>query len=209
MPPAAPTGPAELAGVVRQALADAGLPDREPQFERPRQREHGDWATNVALTLAKPVGRPPREIAQDIADRLVLPDDVDRVVIAGPGFINIHLSHAALEQVVAAVVHQGSAWGRATHDEVRRANVEFVSANPTGPLHVGAGRWAAAGDAIANLLEATGWEVHREYYLNDAGNQLELFGRSVAAVAVLRRLVAGERLPRRLHHRAGAEPAPR
>ena len=183
MAAAAPTGPAELGAVIRQALADAGLPDREPTFERPRQREHGDWATNVALTLAKPVGRPPRQIAEEIAERLLLPDDVDRVVIAGPGFLNFHLSHAALEQIVAAVVTQGTAWGRTRHDGVRRANVEFVSANPTGPLHVGHGRWAAAGDAIANLLEATGWEVQREYYLNDAGNQLELFGASVAAIA--------------------------
>ena len=183
MPPAAPTGPADLAGIVRQALADAGFPDREPEFERPRLREHGDWSTNVALTLAKPVGKPPREVAQAIADRLVLPADVERAEIAGPGFINFHLSHAALEQVVAAVVAQGSAWGRSRDDTIRRANVEFVSANPTGPLHVGSGRWAAAGDAIANLLEATGWEVQREYYLNDAGNQLELFGASVAAAA--------------------------
>ena len=183
MPPAAPTGPAELAAVIRQALADAGLPDREPAMERPRQREHGDWATNVALTLAKPVGRSPREVAESIVDKLVLPEDVDRVVIAGPGFINIHLSHAALEQVVVAAVKQGTAWGRTRATETRRANVEFVSANPTGPLHVGAGRWAAAGDAIASLLEASGWEVHREYYLNDAGNQLALFGESVAAAA--------------------------
>ena len=182
MPAAAPSGPAELGAVVRQALADAGLPDRTPTFERPRQRDHGDWATNVALTLAKPVGRSPREIAEMIVDKLVLPSDVESVNIAGPGFINIHLSHAALEQIVLACVSQGDAWGRTRQGEGRRANVEFVSANPTGPLHVGAGRWAAAGDALASLLEATGWEVNREYYLNDAGNQLDLFGASVAAV---------------------------
>ena len=183
MASAAPTGPAELAAIVSQALVDAGLPSRDPTFERPRQREHGDWSTNVALTLAKPVGRPPREVAQSIADKLVLPDDVVRCEIAGPGFLNFHLSHAALQQVVVAAVKQGNAWGRSRAGDVRRANVEFVSANPTGPLHVGAGRWAAAGDAIANLLEATGWEVHREYYLNDAGNQLALFGESVQAAA--------------------------
>jgi arginyl-tRNA synthetase len=184
MPAAAPSGPAELAAVFRQALADAGLPDREPVFERPRQREHGDWATNVALTLAKPVGRAPRDIAQEIVDRLVLPDDVDRIVIAGPGFINVHLSHAALEQVVVAAVEQGSAWGRTERGgEVLRANVEFVSANPTGPLHLGHGRQAALGDSIAALLEATGWEVTREYYFNDAGRQMRLFGESVAAAA--------------------------
>ncbi len=183
MAAAAPTGPAELAAVFRQALADAGLPDRKPAFERPRQREHGDWATNVALTLAKPVARPPREIADMIVDRLVLPDDVDRVVIAGPGFINIHLSHAALQQVVVAAVTQGTAWGRRSAEDVPRANVEFVSANPTGPLHIGHGRQGAIGDAIAELLEATGWDVTREYYFNDAGRQMRLFGESVAAAA--------------------------
>ena len=183
MPTAAPTGPAELAGIVRQALADAGLPDREPTFERPRQREHGDWATNVALTLSKPVAKSPRDIAQSVLDKLVLPDDVERVEIAGPGFLNFHLSHAALESIIVAAVRQGTAWGRSRSGAGRRVNVEFVSANPTGPLHVGAGRWAAAGDAMASLLEATGWEVTREYYLNDAGNQLELFGASVAAAA--------------------------
>jgi arginyl-tRNA synthetase len=183
MAPAAPTGPAELEGIVRQALVAAGLPERDATFERPRQREHGDWATNVALTLAKPVGKPPREIAEAIAGTLVLPEDVARVEIAGPGFLNFHLSHAALEKVVRSAVRRGSAWGRSNKADGRRANVEFVSANPTGPLHVGAGRWAAAGDAIASLLEATGWEVTREYYLNDAGNQLALFGESVAAAA--------------------------
>jgi arginyl-tRNA synthetase len=182
---AGPSGPDQLAGAVRRALADAGMPDREPEFERPRNRAHGDWSTNVALALAKPVGRPPREIAQMVVDKLVAPDDVEGVELAGPGFINFHLSHAALEAIVTAAVTQGPAWGRSGPRDglARRANVEFVSANPTGPLHVGAGRWAAAGDAIAALLDATGWEVTREYYINDAGNQLELFGQSVAAAA--------------------------
>ena len=179
----APTGPAQLAVVVRKALADAGLPDREPTFERPRQREHGDWSTNVALTLAKPVGQPPRDIAQAIVDHLDVPDDVAEVTVAGPGFVNFRLSHAALERIVRAAVTQAEAWGRAAGESRGRVQVEFVSANPTGPLHVGAGRWAAAGDAIANLLDAAGWEAQREYYLNDAGNQLELFGQSVLAVA--------------------------
>ena len=182
MPPAAPSGPAELAVAFRKALSDAGLPDRELAFERPRQREHGDWATNIALTLAKPVGRPPRDIAATIIEHLAPPPDVERVEIAGPGFVNVHLSHGALEQVVRSAVRRGPAWGRTTGAEVvQRAQVEFVSANPTGPLHVGAGRWAAVGDAIASLLEATGWEVSREYYFNDAGTQMRRFGESVAA----------------------------
>jgi arginyl-tRNA synthetase len=174
-------GPEVLAGLVRSALAAAGLPDRVAAFERPRQREHGDWATNVALTLAKPVGKPPREIAQMILDHLQLPDAVEGAELAGPGFINFRLAHGAFELVLREAVHQGSEWGRTTAAQPERVNVEFVSANPTGPLHVGAGRWAAAGDAIANLLAAVGHLVQREYYLNDSGNQLDLFGASVAA----------------------------
>jgi arginyl-tRNA synthetase len=177
------TGPAELAGLVRRALAAAGLPDREPTFERPRQREHGDWATNVALTLAKPVGRPPREVAAAIVAHLEATADVERVEVAGPGFLNFHLAHGTLQSIVRTAVHLGPAWGRtaAPDGQTRSVNVEFVSANPTGPLHVGAGRWAAAGDAIANLLAATGHAVAREYYLNDIGNQMDLFGASVLA----------------------------
>ncbi len=182
MPPAASSGPAELTVAFRKAMADAGLPDRQPAFERPRQRVHGDWATNVALTLAKPVGRPPRDIAAAIVRHLALPSDVDRVEIAGPGFVNVHLSHAALEQIVRIVVRRGSAWGRsAVRGQGHRVQVEFVSANPTGPLHIGAGRWAAVGDAIANLLDASGFEVSREYYFNDAGTQMQRFGDSVLA----------------------------
>jgi arginyl-tRNA synthetase len=175
-------GPDELAALVRSALERAGLPDREPKFERPRQREHGDWATNVALTLAKPVGRPPRTIAEEIVAHLEGTAGIERVVVAGPGFINFHLAHDVLQDMVRSAVTEGPAWGRVARSEpLGCANVEFVSANPTGPLHVGAGRWVAAGDAIASLLDAVGWEVTREYYLNDAGSQLDLFGASVAA----------------------------
>jgi arginyl-tRNA synthetase len=174
--------PEQLAGLVRRALADAGLPDRDPDFERPRNRAHGDWATNVALTLAKPAGKAPREIAQAIVDHLVLPDGVERVEVAGPGFVNFHLAHAALTEIVREAVSQGDSWGRSGEGKGQRVNVEFVSANPTGPLHVGHGRQAAVGDAIASLLEATGWLVEREYYFNDAGSQMDRFGESVAAV---------------------------
>jgi arginyl-tRNA synthetase len=174
--------PEALADHVRAALADAGLPDRQPTFERPRQREHGDWATNVALTLAKPVGRPPIDIAQDIADRLGAVGGIDRVEVAGPGFLNFHLSTGAFADVVRAAATQGPAWGR-TGQARGSVNVEFVSANPTGPLHVGHGRQAALGDALANLLDATGWEVAREYYFNDAGTQMAQFSRSVLAAS--------------------------
>ncbi len=175
------TGPEQLARAVRAALAHAALPDRTPAFERPRQRAHGDWSTNVALTLAKPVGRSPREIAGTLVATLDLPADVERVEVAGPGFINFHLAHGALEDIVRTVVHRGAAWGREDATVRGRANVEFVSANPTGPLHVGHGRQAALGDAIASLLQATGWDVTREFYFNDAGNQMRLFGASVRA----------------------------
>jgi arginyl-tRNA synthetase len=175
------TGPATLAADVATALEAAGLPAREPAFERPRQRAHGAWSTNVALTLAGAVDRPPREIAQQIVDHLQVGGVVERVEVAGPGFINFHLSHAALEDVVRHAVTDGVAWGTSDVAGGRTANVEFVSANPTGPLHLGHGRWVAVGDAISSLLEATGWGVTREYYFNDAGSQMEKFGASVLA----------------------------
>ncbi|CAN5880708.1 arginine--tRNA ligase [soil metagenome] len=175
-------GPEQLARVVRDALGRAELPERAPTFERPRQREHGDWSTNVALTLAKPVGRPPREIAQAIIDHLGEVDGIDQVEVAGPGFINFHVTSDALGDIVRQIVTAGDGWGR-SDDHSGAVNVEFVSANPTGPLHVGHGRQAAVGDALANLLDAVGWDVTREYYFNDAGRQMRLFSDSVAAVA--------------------------
>ena len=175
-------GPDQLAVAVSKALVDAGLPERTPTFERPKNRDHGDWSTNVALTLAKPVGRPPREIAQTLVDTLGDVEGVAGVEIAGPGFINFRLAQDAFGAIVAAVVDAGvDGWGRSEAGAGRSANVEFVSANPTGPLHDGHGRWVAAGDAICSLLEATGWTVVREYYLNDAGTQIDIFGRSVQA----------------------------
>ena len=181
----APSGPDRLAELVVDALTAAGFAKaaqgRPPSFERPRNREHGDWATNVALTLARPLGRPPREVAEAVLAHLSAPPDVERIEVAGPGFINFTLSHGALERILVDAVTRGPEWGTSDEGAKRAINMEFVSANPTGPLHVGAGRWIAAGDAMANLLSATGWAVTREYYLNDAGNQLELFGRSVAA----------------------------
>ncbi|MEX0657852.1 MAG: arginine--tRNA ligase [Egibacteraceae bacterium] len=177
------TGPEALAGLVREALVAAGLPAADPQFERPRQRAHGDWSTNVALTLAKPVGRPPREIAQAVVDHLTLPAGVAAAEVAGPGFVNFRFSHGALEAILREAVAQGEGWGRAPDaGPGGQVNVEFVSANPTGPLHVGHGRQAALGDAIAALLEASGWTVTREFYFNDAGGQMRRFGASVAAV---------------------------
>ncbi len=176
-----PTWPAACTA----ALEAAGLPAAEPEFERPRQAEHGDWATSVALRLAKPAKQPPRAIAEALVANLELPDGVEAVDIAGPGFVNFRFSHAYLEDLVRTVVARGDAYGRRERadGERERINVEFVSANPTGPLHVGSGRWAATGDALAELLEADGNEVSREYYVNDAGEQVRRFGESIVLVA--------------------------
>jgi arginyl-tRNA synthetase len=167
-----------------QGLRAAGLP--EPAtivLDVPKQREHGDWSTPVALQLAKQVGGKPRDVAERLraaidADR---PAYVERTEIAGPGFLNFFLAPVWLSDVLREVVTAGDGYGRNDALAGERINLEFVSATPTGPLHAGGGRWVAVGDAIANLLASQGAEVHREYYLNDAGTQLELFGQSLYA----------------------------
>lgn len=174
-----------LVDAVRGALDRAGFPEPGGGItltatDRP---EHGDWTTNVALQLAKAVGRSPRDVAQRLADELEAhpPPHLARVEIAGPGFVNLHLTPGWLHDVLRAVVAQGARFGHGAALAGERINLEFVSANPTGPLHAGGGRWVAVGDALANLLAAQGAEVHREYYLNDAGSQLDLFGASLHA----------------------------
>ena len=149
----------------------------------PKQREHGDWSSNVALQVAKPAGLQPREAAGRIVTALEAapPRHVERIEIAGPGFVNFHLAPTWLHEVLRDVVAEGDRYGHGSGLAGWRINLEFVSANPTGPLHAGGGRWVAVGDAIANLLAAQGAEVHREYYLNDAGNQLDLFAASLYA----------------------------
>jgi len=149
--------------------------------ERTRTREHGDFATNIAMALAKPARSNPRALAQLIVDALPANADVARVEIAGPGFINIFLSDAAWQREVGEVLRRGSDYGRSTTGNGVRVGVEYVSANPTGPLHVGHGRAAAIGDTLARLLHATGWEVVREYYYNDAGVQIDNLAKSVQA----------------------------
>jgi arginyl-tRNA synthetase len=147
-----------------------------------RDPSHGDFATNLALVLAKPLGRKPREVAEALVASLALPPEfVDKIEIAGPGFINFYVKGAQLVQVVREILAQGAEYGRGEAGAGRRVNVEFVSANPTGPLHVGHGRGAALGDAIAALLDWTGWEVTREFYVNDAGTQIEKLAQSVWA----------------------------
>jgi arginyl-tRNA synthetase len=180
----------ELAGLFRNALeraATAGAlaldPDAipEPTLERPRLAEHGDWATNVALALAKAAKAPPRAVAEAMVAQLKTPDWVESVAVAGPGFVNVRLAHRWFEHLVRRVLAAGTGFGRIDLGGGERVNVEFISANPTGPLHVGNARLGPTGDALANLLATTGHRVEREYYLNDTGTQIELLGASVEA----------------------------
>jgi arginyl-tRNA synthetase len=152
-------------------------------IDRPKNPEHGDYATNIALRLAKPAGRPAREVAESIAVRLRLVDGIAEVDVAGPGFLNITLAADALGEVARTVVSAGPDFGRGDALAGLNMNLEFVSANPTGPVHIGAVRWAAVGDALARILQAAGAQVTREYYFNDAGSQIERFARTLREVA--------------------------
>ncbi len=174
-----------LASALRAALVEVGIdPPAEVHLERPARREHGDWSSNVAMASAKAAGRPPRDLAGDLVARLQAapPEHVERVEIAGPGFVNFHLRVTWLHEVLAEVLEAGEeAYARLDLGAGKKVNVEFVSANPTGPLHAGGGRWAAYGDALCRIMQRAGYEVHREYYLNDRGVQMDLFGASLAA----------------------------
>ena len=163
-----------------------------PVIERTRDPSHGDFATNVAMVLAKAARSRPRDLAQRILEALPESDTVEKVDIAGPGFINFHLSPGAYLGLVPQIIEQGPDYGRSDLGAGKRVQVEFVSANPTGPLHVGHGRGAAYGASVADLLQAVGFDVHREYYVNDAGRQMDI----LAASIWLRYLeLCGEELP--------------
>ena len=179
-----------LATAVRDALTRMGLPSEDPALERPKDPDHGDWASTIALRVAKAAGRAPRELADALATELAALPEVDAVEVAGPGFVNFRLSDLAHAALVRRILAQGPDFGRRPTAGGSHVNVEFVSANPTGPLHLGAGRWAATGDAIAALLEAAGHRVTREYYVNDIGEQIRRFGASI--VRVDRSLPLGE-----------------
>jgi len=189
----------EIVDIVEHALNGVSDFSEAPEFasvgasvERTRDARHGDFTTNIAMRLAKSLGRNPREIAQTIIDALPASEFVDSVDIAGPGFINFHVSAAAFHRQLTQVIETGKHYGRqATRDEPKIL-LEFVSANPTGPLHVGHGRHASFGATLGNLLEAAGFNVDREYYVNDAGRQMDILGVSV----LLRMLEArGETFP--------------
>jgi arginyl-tRNA synthetase len=159
----------------------------ESTLERTRDSSHGDFASNIAMRLAKPVGKSPRDLATSIVEKIGDTNTIDRIEIAGPGFINFHLSAVAYHGEIEAMLDAGGDYGRQDARETPRILLEFVSANPTGPLHVGHGRLAAFGATVGNLLEAAGYPVHREYYVNDAGRQMDILGVSV----LLRMLEAG------------------
>jgi arginyl-tRNA synthetase len=151
--------------------------------ERPKSREHGDYATNVALRLAKPAGKPPRVVAELLADRLLDHPGIEQVHVAGPGFLNVTLAKDALAGLVRTVLEAGRGYGTSATLAGRHLNLEYVSANPTGPLHLAHARWAATGDSLARLLTAAGAQVTREYYFNDAGAQIDRFAASLVAAA--------------------------
>ncbi|MHB8296774.1 MAG: arginine--tRNA ligase, partial [Acidimicrobiales bacterium] len=194
-PAAAQAGPARqpmaerLAASVAAALGELGIEDDgagAPEVARPARLENGDFSCNVALVVAKRLGRRPRELADAIAGVLGerLPEHVERVEVAGAGFVNFYLAPSWLHEVLVDVVTAGvDAYARPDLGLSRTVNVEFVSANPTGPLHVGNGWWCAYGDALARVLERTGWEVAREYYVNDTGGQVRRLGASLLARA--------------------------
>ncbi len=183
--------PADLAAVIRAALVavlgdrgiDTSVVPEAVTVERPRNPEHGDYATNIALQLGKKVGVAPRDLASELATALEQDPGIDMAEIAGPGFLNIRLDSGAQGSLVSTVLEKGDAYGNGELLAGRRVNLEFVSANPTGPIHLGGTRWAAVGDALGRVLEASGAEVTREYYFNDHGAQIDRFSRSLAAAA--------------------------
>ncbi len=188
-----PTLQARIVALLRHAVRTVA-PDSEAEIllERPRQADHGEFACTLALQLAKTTRRPPRELALALVAAVPPSDLVERIEVAGPGFINVFLTAAAKQSVVTAVLRTSNAWGRVDLGRQRRVQVEFVSSNPTGPLHVGHGRGAAFGASLANILDKAGYRVQREYYVNDAGRQMDI----LAVSTWLRYLTGfGSRIP--------------
>ena len=183
--------PADLSQLIRQAAVsvltahdlDASVVPETVTVERPRNPEHGDYATNVALQVAKKAGTNPRELAGWLADALAADAAIDTAEVAGPGFLNLRLASAAQGQLVGEILAAGISYGGSKRYDGQKINLEFVSANPTGPIHLGGTRWAAVGDSLGRVLEASGAEVTREYYFNDHGGQIDRFARSLVAAA--------------------------
>ena len=172
-----------LAALQKSGHLGAGELPTEVLIERPRNRDHGDWATNVAMQFAGKLGMNPRDFANLLATELAKEEAITKVDVAGPGFINITLSAGAAGALAQQIVAAGATYGHGANYAGIKMNLEFVSANPTGPIHIGGTRWAAVGDSLARLLEAQGAEVTREYYFNDHGAQIDRFARSLYAAA--------------------------
>jgi arginyl-tRNA synthetase len=168
-----------LASLISQQSLPADISSADVQLERTKDRSHGDFASNIAMVLAKPAKMNPRQIATLIVDALPQHEVIEKVEIAGPGFINFSLSASSRQQVVADVLKKAGQFGLSHYGNGQKVQVEFVSANPTGPLHVGHGRGAAYGSVVSSLLKAVGFDVHREYYVNDAGRQMDILATSV------------------------------
>ena len=166
---------------LNNAVKALGVDDIDSVWEKPKHEGHGDRAANVAMRLAKPLKAKPRDIAEKIAESLKSEDVITKTETAGPGFLNAFLSGKFYAQAVSDVLRQGRSYGAVNLGQGRRVQVEFVSANPTGPLHIGHGRGAAVGDVVARILKFTGWDVQREYYVNDSGLQIDTLGRSTRA----------------------------
>jgi len=178
---------AAIHAALEQAIIAGSLSGQIPAtitLERPKEREHGDYATSIALQLAKPAGKNPREVAHIICELLAGTDAISKVDIAGPGFINITLNRATQAELVTTILKAADNYGKGSSLAGVRINLEFISANPTGPLHLGHTRWAAVGDSLGRVLSAAGADVKREFYINDRGNQMDLFGASVEAAAL-------------------------
>jgi arginyl-tRNA synthetase len=179
----------KIIALIEEALGNAVerglLPPMEVgriELDRPKRKEHGDWATNIALDLASKMGKDPGEIAEAIADSLQAhPEVISRVEVAGRGFINFHLSPSFVREVLLEIRKREAAFGSSDAGRGEKVQVEFVSANPVGPLHVGHGRWGALGDTLAKVMSHAGYRVEREFYINDYGTQINNFGRSISA----------------------------
>ncbi len=178
---------AQIQAAISHAIARGDLIGTVPSnipLERPKNRDHGDYASSIALQLAKPAGKNPREVAELLKKDLEKLPEVSSVDIAGPGFINIKLNRTSQADLVRTILSAKESYGKGTALSGVKINLEFISANPTGPLHLGHTRWAAVGDALGRVLSAAGAEVVREFYINDRGNQMDLFGQSVQAAAL-------------------------
>lgn len=174
-----------IAACVAAAVAANQLPASATSapvlVERPKNREHGDWSTNIAMVLAKPAQRAPRDVAADLVERITKITGVKSADIAGPGFINIFIDPAAAAGLALEIIASDGRYGKSNQLAGQQINVEFISANPTGPLHLGHTRWAAVGDAISRVLIAAGAEVTLEFYINDRGVQMQKFAQSILA----------------------------